>query len=45
VDKDRVFWEAVRRALLLFAKAIEIRYLASKPDTAHAGPDVIYSKQ
>ena len=27
IDRDRLFWEAVRRALLAFVKAIEVRYL------------------
>lgn len=32
--RDRVFWETIRRALLLIVKAIETRYLAPEPEEA-----------
>ena len=30
--KDRLFWETVRRALLMIAAAIEARYLRGKQE-------------
>jgi hypothetical protein len=45
VDKDRLFWEAVRRALLAFVKAIEVRYHLGKADNAQATTEVLYSQQ
>lgn len=45
MDKDRIFWEAVRRALLAFVKAIEVRYLSGVNIDARNKDDVLYSKR
>lgn len=43
IDKDRIFWETIYRALTMAAAAIKARYLTEKPKTAQIQPDMIHS--
>lgn len=44
MDKDRIFWEAIYRALMTLAAAIKVRYLGGKVETTQRSTDVIHSQ-